>query len=56
MAHTGAQHMAQSREETRSPPQRQPGATIQDLYDSVVKIGTVTDTIAKSPTRPISWR
>ncbi len=47
VAHTGAQHMSQSREETqvaaRSVSQAQ--ATIQDLYDSVIKISTVTDTI-----------
>src|SRR5574343_1091287 len=47
VAHTGAQHMAQSREETQVAAQNvsQAQATIQDLYESVVKIGTVTDTI-----------
>ena len=46
VAHTGASRWRSRASRPRLPPQRQPGAaTIQDLFDSVIKISTVTDTI-----------
>ncbi|AQR65337.1 hypothetical protein BXU06_09930 [Aquaspirillum sp. LM1] len=47
VAQVGAGHMAQSREGTREAAQNVSAAqaTIQDLYQSVIKISTVTDTI-----------